>query len=80
MSRPCTASNASSNGFPNKKGLTVVACRRARMDALSDTSSWAGSVSDLAMTGMTFVNADSRCMKSMSLVISLPCEMSAMIL
>lgn len=65
-----TASNASSIALPKKKGFMDVVCSLARIDVLTAMSSVEERVSDFAITGMTFVRADSRCMKSMSAEMS----------
>ena len=61
-----TASSASSTALPKKKGFTDVVCSRARIDVLTAMSSVEESVWDFAMTGMTLVMADRRCMNSTS--------------
>ena len=69
---PCTASSASSIPFPNKKGLIEVVCSRARMEVFTAAISVPESVSAFAMTGMTLVRLERRCMNSTSLEISWP--------
>ena len=68
--RPWTANNASSKALPKKKGFMDVVCNRARIDVFKAIASCAESVSDLAITGMTLVRDDRRCMNSISLEIS----------
>jgi hypothetical protein len=68
---PCTVSKASSMDLPKRKGLKAVVCSRARMEVFRAIASCAESVSDFAITGMTLVRDDKRCMYSMSVVMSL---------
>jgi hypothetical protein len=67
---PWTASSASSRALPNKKGLIEVVCSRAKMDVFTAATSVEERVSAFAMTGITFVRLERRCMNSTSLEIS----------